>query len=341
MSRTIKVGIIGTGSMGANHAITLSRNCPEVVVTALADMDGKRMEVLAQELSNPHCFTDPSSLIEEVDAVVVASPDATHAGYVMEALELHKPVFCEKPLAGSIEEIHRILSKEQSIGKKLVSVGFNRRFDPHHTAVKQAVDERSLGSPLLWKGEHRNAKAMYHNTGAFILNNSAGHDVDSARWILNSEPREVYCYGIKSRETLGSDACDLLVMNLLMDSGSRALAEVYVNASYGYEVTLQVVCQEGVVQSNPVQLTTLRHANHRKSYVSDDFRSYFARSYALELQEWAASIAEERPFRGADAWDGYMALVTTEAAGKSLKEGTVCQIEAVKKPALYQEGVLC
>ncbi|WP_320121848.1 Gfo/Idh/MocA family oxidoreductase [uncultured Sphaerochaeta sp.] len=341
MSKNIKVGVIGTGSMGANHVITLSRSCPEVSVSALADMDGNRMEALAKEISSPHCFNDPFLLIEEVDAVVVASPDSTHAEYVLEALKLHKPVFCEKPLAGSIEEIHKILSQEQAIGKKLVSVGFNRRFDPHHTAVKQSVDERNLGSPLLWKGEHRNAKAMYNNTGAFILNNSAGHDVDSARWILDSEPREVYCYGIRSRESLGSDACDLLLMNLLMDSGSRALAEVYVNAAYGYEVTLQVVCQDGVVQSNPAQLTSLRHENYRKSYVSDDFRAYFAQSYALELQEWAASLAEGRPFRGADAWDGYMALATTEAAGKSLKEGTVCQIEAIKKPALYQGGVVC
>jgi myo-inositol 2-dehydrogenase/D-chiro-inositol 1-dehydrogenase len=336
MSKKMTVGVIGTGGMGASHVRTLFESSQAVSVAALAGVDEKRMQVLAQEVSCRKCFTDPTRLIEEVDAVVIASPDSTHAHYVMHALTLGKPVFCEKPLASSVAEIREIIALEQSIGKKLVSVGFNRRFDPHHTSVKQEIDEKTLARPLLWKGEHRNPQAMYHNSGTFILNNSAGHDVDSARWILDSEPKEVFCSGIRSRDSLDDDACDLLIMNILMESGSRALAEIYVNASYGYEVSLQVVCQEGTVQSNPVQLTTTKHAGRQMGRITDDFRRYFARSYVLEMQQWVASITEDRPFKGADAWDGYMALLTTETAAKALKQGTVCPIERIEKPTLYQ-----
>ena len=340
MNRKLSVGVIGTGSMGESHVRTLRCSCPSVMVSAISDTDENRMRSLAEDLGGLDCFSNPMTLIDQVDALVIASPDATHCTYVLAALEQKKPVFCEKPLASTVEDAVGILQMEESLGIKLVSVGFNRRFDNRHTALKQLLADSGFGRPLLFKGEHRNARAMYHTDGPFILNNSGGHDVDSACWLLGSIPKEVYCYGIRSRESLDAMACDLLVVNLLMENGSRAIAEIYVNAAYGYEVNAQVVCQEGVLSTAGVELVTVRRQQKQYSCVGDDFRAYFAHSYRLEMQNWVHSLTSKVPFQGADAWDGYLALLTTNIAGYSLTTGTICPIEPMAKPSIYQGEII-
>ncbi len=336
MTRRLSVGVIGTGSMGESHVRTLRCCCPSVMVSAISDADESRMRSLSEEIGDLGIFSDPMTLIDEVDALVIASPDATHSNYILAALEQKKPVFCEKPLASTVADAVSILKKEENLGTRLVSVGFNRRFDNRHTALKQQLRDSGFGRPLLFKGEHRNARAMYHTDGPFILNNSGGHDVDSACWLLESFPREVYCYGIRSRENLDAMACDLLVMNVLMDNGSRAIAEIYVNAVYGYEVNAQVVCQEGVLSTAGVELVTVRRQQKQYSTIGDDFRAYFAQSYLSEMQNWAYSLTHQELFQGADAWDGYLALLTTHMAGKSLETGAICSVEPIARPSIYQ-----
>lgn len=335
-NKKIRVGVIGSGGMGFQHALNVTKS-PLAELVALADPDEKRLQESAKLVGSPKCFIDPAEMIanKEVDAVVVASPDATHAQFVMKALEEEKPVLCEKPLASTLREALEIIDKEVSIGKKLVSVGFNRRFDPAHLEVKSKVDEGKLGQPLLWKGSHRNATAMYETDGSFILNNSAGHDVDSARWLLNSAVKRVYSWGIKSHENLPEGAQTLLFVNMEMENGMRAAAEVYVNAQYGYEVELELVCQNGVVTTKPRNLSTVRYNNNQGSFVSEDFRGYFIDSYGIEMNNWLESLRDGKPFGGADAWDGYAVMATTIAAGTSLKENKIVDVETIDKPALY------
>lgn len=339
MNQRLSVGVIGVGSMGANHVRTIARYCPSVWMKAISDADERRMQSLSDEVGTLELYADPMDLIGSVDAVVIASPDETHCEYVMEALRQHKRIFCEKPLASNLEQAVEIVKTEEKLGTLLVSVGFMRRFDNRHVAVKQTLDSRTLGAPLLVKGEHRNVRALYRNDGPFILNNSAGHDVDAACWLLGSTPKEVYCYGLKSRQSLDGNACDLLVVNLLMENGTRALAELYMNASYGYEVNVQVVCQEGTVTTNDGSSVTLRKDLRRTSRVDEDFRTCFAQAYADEMRAWIASLEGGTRFEGATAWDGYIALLATHEAGLSLDTNTVRQIQAIEQPAMYRRWV--
>lgn len=333
----ISIGIIGTGAMGSQHARFIHGQLKGARLYALSDVDAARLSRTGSQTGKPVLYTDPYELIAdpEVSAVIVASPDSTHADYVLAALEQEKPVFCEKPLAASIEDVEKIIRKELEIGRKLISVGFNRRFDPRHRSVKKTCSSGELGQPILWKGTHRNAAAMYDTSGAFILNNSAGHDVDSARWLLGSDVREVYVSGVRSRASLPDAARDMLVLTMRMENNSCAVAEIYVNAAYGYEVDVEIVCQEGVVSSLPVENNIVRARQTRGTTVSDDFRAYFSDSYKEEIQCWTESLASGGPFPGADAWDGYNALVTTQAAGRSLESSRPVRLEMMEKPLLY------
>jgi myo-inositol 2-dehydrogenase/D-chiro-inositol 1-dehydrogenase len=333
----LKVGLIGAGGMGLYHALTLSRHVSGVELSGIYEPDASRVQALFKIAGNTEQFDDPLKLINSasIDAVIIASPDATHAQLVLACLAVQKPVFCEKPLAVDLKDAREILARESALSRRYVSVGFNRRFDPRHLGVKERVDSQELGPPLLWKGVHRNAEAMYNNSGAFILVNSAGHDIDSARWLLGSEVKTIFVRGLKSRPELPEDACDLLLLEMEMTSGALALAEVYVNAAYGYEVSAELVCRSGTVLTGPSDKPLVRFNNNQSVSTPSDFRAYFASAYLAEMTEWTTSLKESRVFTGASAWDGYAALAVSLAGAASLSAG-VTAINAVPKPALYE-----
>src|ERR687898_3527159 len=156
-SEQIAVGVIGTGGMGGMHAEVIQTEVANARLAAVADLDTERAEKVAEK-SGASVFTDAGEMIrdENVEAVVVASPDPTHAPLVLECLKAEKPVLCEKPLADSAEAALEVVEAEVELGRKLVQVGFMRRYDPQHVAVKEAVASGSIGEPMLFKGWDRN-----------------------------------------------------------------------------------------------------------------------------------------------------------------------------------------
>src|SRR5215208_8445255 len=129
-SETISVGVIGSGGMGARHAGTLSATVSGARVGGVMDLDRSRAEKLAANCGpDVVAFEDERALIRHdgIDAVVITTPDDTHAGLVMECLQHEKPVFCEKTLATTVADARRILDAEAELGRKVVLVGFMRR----------------------------------------------------------------------------------------------------------------------------------------------------------------------------------------------------------------------
>ncbi len=137
----LSVGVIGTGRMGVRHAVNLHRFVKGARVAAIYDLDQARARQVAAECGSAKAVSDPLQLIQDagVDAIVIASPDPTHAAFVHECLQQHKPVLCEKPLATTAAEAQKLIEAERALGQRLIAVGFNRRFDPRHLSVRQAV----------------------------------------------------------------------------------------------------------------------------------------------------------------------------------------------------------
>src|SRR5579871_3177528 len=103
---TIRVGVIGVGIMGADHARILASQVPGAQLAAIYDADAARAKSVAAETGAGKVAADPLALIDDsgIDAVVVASPDNTHVPFTLAALAKGKPVLCEKPLAPTIKE---------------------------------------------------------------------------------------------------------------------------------------------------------------------------------------------------------------------------------------------
>jgi myo-inositol 2-dehydrogenase/D-chiro-inositol 1-dehydrogenase len=267
---------------------------------------------------------------------VIASPDETHARLTLACLQAGKPVLSEKPLATTVEDAVRVLEAEVALGKRLVSVGYMRRFDPQHMAVKTAVADGALGRPLLFKGVHRNAAVPHGITGETILINSAGHDIDSTRWLLGGELEEVFVRGLRSRADLHPDTKDLVLIDMALTNDSLAVVEVYVNADYGYEVSAEVVCQRGSVITTLADTVLVRAEAQRAHPIPKDWLARFQNAYIAEVVEWVDSIQQGRLFCGANTWDGYMTMLITGSCIESFRSGAVRSLKAPDKPALYQ-----
>lgn len=328
---TISIGLIGAGGMGARHAVNLHRQVGGVRIAGLYDPDEARVAQAASECGTPHVFADPVELIESdrVDAVIIASPDETHAGFVMECLRCEKPVLCEKPLATRVEDAARIVDAEKSTGRHLVSVGFMRRFDPQHVAVRNVVLSGQIGRSVLFKGVHRNASIPYDTSGETILTNSAGHDIDSARWLMGQDITEVFVRGVRSREAFSPQTRDLLLIQLSMGADALASIEVYVAADYGYEVSAEVVGERGSAVTAQPEYAVVRSHRARTSPVPLEWLERFQDAYVAEVTDWVTSLRTGRPFAGAGAWDGYLTLLITAACIRSLHSG---KPEAVHLP---------
>ena len=337
MDDKLRIGMIGLGGMGLYHAKNLHSKILNASITGIYDPDEKHINEVLAICENTKKFNDPAELIrsKETDAVIIASPDSTHAQLVQECLENRKFVFCEKPLASELGDAESIIKKETILGKKFLSVGFQRRFDPYHLAVEKVVYSGEIGNPLLWKGIHRNQTALYNNDGAFLLVNSSGHDVDSARWLLRSDVKTINVLGRKSRKELPEDAADLLLLTMEMENGSLAQSELYLNADYAYEVAVELVCQKGTASTGHTDRALLRSNSKRSFFMSGDFRGYFDEAYLAEMTDWVDSIVKNRNFSGSDAWDGYSALVVTFAGVESLRQKKTIMLKTIKKPDFY------
>jgi myo-inositol 2-dehydrogenase/D-chiro-inositol 1-dehydrogenase len=253
----------------------------------------------------------------------------------MECLQHEKPVFCEKPLAITVEDARRIVETEAESGRKLVQVGFMRRYDPQHLDVKSTIDSGTIGHPVLLKGTHRNAGALPGTSSESILVNSAVHDLDAARWIVGQEIEEVYVHGTNTPAASDGEILDLQVIQLELGGGCLANIEVYVNAGYGYEVDLEVVGDAGTIHMAPTNAPVLRKQRYARYPIEGDWLERFPAAYVLEMQGWIGDLRDGQ-LTGPDAWDGYTSLLAVESCIVSLHSGTKEPFESPRCPELYR-----
>src|SRR3954469_2291889 len=175
--------------IGQDHIRRLTHVLSGARVAAVTDADLDRAQTVADGLAGVKVHKTGQDLIEDpdVDAVVVTSWGPTHEEYVLAGIAAGKQVFCEKPLATTREACDRILDAEVAAGRRLVAVGFMRRFDEQYRAMKAIVTGGEIGAPLLMHVPQRQPFERHHHTSEMIINDSTVHDIDVARWMFDDE----------------------------------------------------------------------------------------------------------------------------------------------------------
>jgi myo-inositol 2-dehydrogenase/D-chiro-inositol 1-dehydrogenase len=304
-------------------------------VQAIYDADPKRARAVADEISAGTVVTDALALINDaaVDAVLVASPDQTHKDLTLAGIAARKPVLCEKPLAPTPAECLEVIAAEAKLGRRLVQIGYMRRFDPSYVEMKASLASGRLGGALMFHCIHRNVAAPSWFDSRMAVSNSAVHEFDIARWMLDAELVGITVF--RPKPAKGSSPGAPVYLVLESAAGQLVTIEVFNDATYGYDVRGELVCEKGTVALRaPLRTETNAELIQRTAYPAD-WRPRFADAYRLQALAWINSIVRGGTV-GASAWDGYAANAVADAGLLSLAEGRRAQITLADQPALYR-----
>ena len=234
----VRIGVIGTGAMGAAHVGNLAHWVAGAAVTQIFDVDSERAKAVAEGVgASAAPTTDALITSDEVDAVLIAAPDPLHEELALACLAAGKPTLLEKPIATSLDGSRRVVDAEVAGGTRLIQLGFMRRFDPAYVALREAVVGGSIGTVRAAHCLHRNAHSHPSHTDEGLLVNSMIHEFDSVPWMLDDPIAAVTVFVPRFAE---GALKDVQVAVLETVGGSVVTVEVSINAQYGYDVHTEV-----------------------------------------------------------------------------------------------------
>lgn len=317
---SIAVGLVGAGVMGSEHARILREDTPGAKLAGVCDADPQKADAAA---CGSLTYSDPLEMIRSnnIDAVLIASPDSTHAELVMACLEVGKPVLCEKPLAMTAQQALAIVELEMSKSRRLVQVGYMRRFDPAYQMLKHSFDSGEIGEPLIVHNIHRNPVAPEWMTGSMSISNAFVHEIDITRWLLNTELSTIRITTTRKGDPLVIEACT--------NGGVIITTEVNMNCQYGYHVHAEIVGEQGVVSLSSMPSKVIHKAGQRALSYPSYWVPRFLEAYKEQTKAWIKTIQTGKPNAGANAWDGY---ITTAVAEQIIADNNVSPLIHLSLP---------
>lgn len=332
---TTRIAVIGAGLMGADHAGIVAQDLPGATLQVVCDMDEARARAVADANGAEDVATDPEAVVAraDVDAVIIASPDFTHAPLSKACIAAGKRVLCEKPLSQSSDECRAVMAAEEAAGARHVMLGFMRRYDQSYVEMREALKNGMLGRALMMHNFHRNVETPAVDfTGAMAITNSAPHEFDVVRHVLGSEYTS-----ITAHQPRRSDArVAPVVMVLETTEGQLVTIEINNNAAYGYDVRAELVGEAGSVAMNNVAYTRTDMRLASSTRYDADWRTRYREAYVRQNRDFLKFV-ETGDFPGiaSDCWDGYCAANVAEAGVKALETGTKQAVEMIARPEFY------
>ncbi|MBS5976740.1 MAG: Gfo/Idh/MocA family oxidoreductase [Actinomyces urogenitalis] len=333
---TVRIGLVGAGGMGRAHLARIHNDLAGGKITAVADivLDAARS---AAEPYGAKAYDNSEALINdpEVDAVVIATFGKVHAPDVIKCIEAGKYVLCEKPLATTAEDCLAIMEAEQKAGKKLVTVGFMRRFDAAYNEMKAVLDKGDNGEALLVHNRHRNPSVPESYTSRMAIDDTAIHEIDTMRWLLGEEITEVRVDRPKLTTRRFDHLIDPVVVVMRTESGVLIDDEVNVNLEYGYSIECELVLENAAVRLGDQEKIFIRDIHGDRNAMCQSHIDRFQAAFNTEFQSWINAV-DAGEHTGSTSWDGYAATAVVDAAVESLEnDGKVVKVALVERPAFY------
>jgi len=334
---TLNIGVIGCGMIGRDHTRRIQQVLSGAQVVALSDVNQASADGVQKDFApNARIYATGEALIAapEVHAVLVTSWGATHEPYVLAAIAAGKPVFCEKPLATTADGARRIVEAEVAYGKRLVQVGFMRRYDAGYLALKEAV-QKHTGAPILVHAAHRNPAVPEAYTTPMAIHDTMIHEIDVLRWLLNDDYVSARVLYPRNAARSHTKLRDPQIVVLETAKGVLIDIEIFVNCHYGYDIRCEVVGEDGTASLPEPMVVDMRLGARRQSTILTDWKDRFVASYDVELNDFVAA-ATAGGATGPSAWDGYAAAVTADACVAAQESaGNAVAITLPARPSLY------
>lgn len=336
MDAELKVGIAGLGAIGRTHIDRINNTLQGARVVAATDASPEFGKAKAREVGVKY-FENENDMIASggIQALIVTAGDNDHERYVMAGLKAGIYVFCEKPLAPDAKACQRIIDAEIAGGKRLVQVGFMRRYDPGYRQLKGMIDSGDYGRPLMIHSAHRNPAVDSNYDTPMAITSTLIHEIDTLRWLVGEDYATVEMVIPRQTRHTHDKLLDPQIMILTSKSGIRMDIECFVNCRVGYDIQCEVCCEEGFLRLPDLSAVHVLANAARSTAICSSWSERFIDAYNIEFQSWIDSVRADRA-GGPSSWDGLTAIVAGDAAQVAREEGRPVDIVLPECPAMYR-----
>ena len=301
--KKVKVGIIGVGRLGSEHANNLANRIPNSELVAINDANQERAKAVAADLGVEKVYATPQELCAdpEVEAVAIITNTNVHVDMIKIAMAAGKHVFCEKPLSDKLEACLEAEKVVQAHPELIFQLGFHRRYDKSYALAKEKMDRGDIGKVILVRCYSQDPKAIIEGTleyaprsgGQFI--DMSIHDIDLIRWLTGSEPKKLWaiggCYEFKQYK----DWDDGDNVSCLIQCENDAMAFFYAGraAAHGAQVETEIIGTNGTLCISHIPSDSLlevisEHGVCRECY--QDFITRWHDAYIKELEVFCNNV---------------------------------------------------
>lgn len=334
---TVRFGLLGAGRIGKVHAKAIGSN-PKAKLVAVADPMADAASAIATQYGAEVRDIDTILASADIDAVVICTPTDTHADLIERFARAGKAIFCEKPVDLDIERVKACIRVVDETSATLM-VGFNRRFDPHFQAVKQAIDEGQIGDVEMVTIISRDPGAPgvdYIKRSGGIFRDMTIHDFDMARFLLGEEIDTVSAQASVLVDPAIGTAGDFDSASVMLStpSGKHATISNSRRATYGYDQRIEVHGSKGAVAAEnqrPVSIEIASASGYTRPPLHDFFMTRYTEAYAREISGFIDFVESKSP-ASPSGTDGLIALALADAALKSVKEGRAVKVSEITGP---------
>ncbi|MBM3596720.1 MAG: inositol 2-dehydrogenase [Alphaproteobacteria bacterium] len=324
----MQFALIGAGFIGPVHAANIAAH-PRAQLRYVVDLNRDA----ASRVAGQHgaAIADSLDVVladAKLDAVVICTPPRSHAAIIEAAARAGKAIFCEKPIDLDIVKVDACGAVLRKTGVPFF-VGFNRRFDPTHSALHEALRRGDLGRAEMVIVSSRDPEISPPDYVAAmpygIFYDTMIHDFDMVRWLTRDEPVEVYARtSVMLDEKINPVRDpDTAMVTLVLAGGALVHVNSSFRAVYGYDQRIEVFGEKGMLISRNQQPTSLeRHGADgiHQAPLHYFFIQRYVQAYAAELDHFVTSVETcQPPSIGFE--DGRRALAIAYAAMESAKSG--------------------
>jgi myo-inositol 2-dehydrogenase/D-chiro-inositol 1-dehydrogenase len=324
-----RIAVLGCGRIGRMHAENIAAH-PRAELAGVFDVVASAADDVAGRLAVRN-FPSAEAIFasKDVDAVLIATSTPTHADLLEQAVAAGKPTLCEKPIDLSIARVEACARKIAGTSVPIM-LGFVRRFDPGHRAVREAVREGKLGElhqVVITSRDPGLAPPAYIRASGGIFRDMTIHDFDMARFVLGEEPTEVTAVGARLVDPALMAECgdwDTVTVILTTPSGKQCVIGNSRRAVFGYDQRVEAFGSAGMAisENRRPHMVTMHGATATGCGVPllNFFIDRYAEAFTAEIGAFVDSIETGKaPEVGFE--DGRLALILAEAAVRSVAEG--------------------
>jgi len=330
----INIALFGLGRIGSMHAqnIFLNNKCSLQYVFDIDQALAKKIAKKFNSISIKNtciAYTD-----KNVDVIFITTPTSTHIKYIMEAAKFKKTIFCEKPLDLNINKINECKKFIKKYNPK-IQVGFNRRYDPGHYALKKSIQIGEIGKLekiIITSRDPAPPSMAYLKVSGGIFRDMTIHDFDLIRFYLgNDEVKEIFATttNLSDLRIKKINDYELAMCLIKSEKGVICMINNSRHCSYGYDQRVEVFGSKGMVVSGNRRDNASEKFLESKTAIKRPLLNFFIdryeEAYKLQLDD-LIDLVQNRKNPRASFEEGRKAIIIANAAYKSLSFNKVVKI---------------